>query len=212
MTSTVDFFRHVLRYFPNTISVTLIVAGIALGQVAWILVAGGAIVLTLFIMFFQRVVFKSFGVGQSPGQALLMACSILPTVTDDKYYNIPSMWLALTSYFVSYILSNASYIYSARPSSSLSRDTTAVAQRKGVGLISMLAITVLFLFLAIIRCTSVCETRIGVISGILLGTAFGIGWWYLLHLGGPSISDIHGVLRGLSGVQQLGAQACTGGM
>lgn len=211
MIAAVDFFRHILRTFPNTICITLLVAGISLGQVAWLFVAAGAVVLAMAVMSVQFIAFQSFATGRIPGRALVEACSILPTHTGTDYSNVPSLWMAITSYFAAYILTNAVFVYTALPSSSLKRETTAVAQRKGVGLISMLAVVVLFSFLVITRWFSVCERHLGVLTGLAMGGGFGMGWWWLLQTtGGVSVSDIHGVLRGLSGVQRLGAQACTG--
>ena len=211
MPAVVDFFHHMLRSFPNTVCITLIVAGIALGQIAWLVVALGAVALAIVTMGLQFVAFQSLAIGRRPGSALFEACSILPTNTGADYSNAPSLWIALTSYFAAYIVSNAIHIYTARPSSSLARETTAVAQRKGVGLISALAVVVLFLFLVVTRWMSVCESHSGVFAGLVLGVVFGVGWWWFLYAtGGVAVSDIHGVLRGLSGVQHLGAQACTG--
>jgi len=211
MIAAVDFFRHILRTFPNTICITLLVAGISLGQMAWLFVAAGAIVLAMAVMSIQFVAIQSFGIEPIPGRALVEACSILPTRTGENYSNVPSLWMAITTYFCVYIMSNALYVYTAPASSSLKRETTAVAQRKGVGLISMLAAFMLVSFLVVTRCFSVCERPLGVMMGTALGGMFGSFWWWLLNsTGGVSVSDIHGVLRGLSGVQRLGPQACAG--
>lgn len=196
MASVLDLLSGILRYFPNTMIATLLVGGAMLGKVSWILVAIGGILTAIAALTVQYAVHKSFSLGEMPGASVLEMCSILPAASG-SYLTFPSLWITLTTFFVTYIAVNAASVYSTMPSR-VSRDSLAVQQRKGVGLISMLAVSILFLFMVLPRWRGGCETTAGSLAGIALGFVGGWAWWTLLNASGPDVyPDIHGVMIGL---------------
>jgi hypothetical protein len=200
MSTTVELLGGILRFFPNTILITLFVLGITTGKVAWILVAVGGLLVTILTLLIQYLFGKGLGLGplsDRPGAAIMEACSLIPIASNATYSAIPSLWVAMSSFFVAYIFTNATNIYTQTPAR-INKEKIAVQQRKGVGLISMFSVVLLFVFLMVPRYWTNCETRWGVILGLLVGCGFGIGWWYILNACGADVyPDIHGVMIGL---------------
>lgn len=197
------------RYFPNTMMVAMIVLGIALGRVSWTLVGVGGVLVTILIAVIQFVLKDTpIGTTQTPG--LIEACSTLPlALPNSRYDMIPSFWMTLTTFFISYIMSNAVSVYSSKP---IKQPNTAIAvqQRKGIGVISIVAVLIIGLLLIGVRAMSPCESWWGIIPSILLGGGAGYGWWALLKGQGNDIfQDIHGVMIGLQpGDLRMGPVAC----
>ena len=198
----------VLRYFPTTMIVTLFVLGITTGKLAWILVAIGGILITVFTLLIQYMFLKTLGLGPMPGAAVLEACSLVPTATGE-YSAIPSLWVAVSSFFATYIFINASNLYMQTPAR-INKEKIAVQQRKGMGLISMMAVALLFIFLLVPRYWTSCETTLGIITGLIIGHVGGITWWKILDACGPDVyPDIHGVMIGLKpGSMHTNPMAC----
>jgi hypothetical protein len=197
MSTIVELLSGVLRHFPNTMLATLFVGGIALSRLTWLLVALGGLFVAILTLVVQYIFLKTMNLGPMPGAAVLDACSILPVATGATYSSVPSVWMALSSFFASYIFVNASNIYTAKPAN-VSNDAISVQQRKGVGLISMLAVSFLFLFLVVPRYRTPCETMMGTITGLAVGIGSGVGWWYLLNAYGSNVyPDVHGVMSAL---------------
>ena len=197
MPSFTEVLSGVLRYFPNTMTITLFVAGIMLGKISWLLVALGGLVLSVIIIVLQGLLQRGVAMfGQIPGAAVLEACSLLPIATG-QYSPVPSMWVSLTVYYIIYILMNAINIYSTTPNK-MSKEAIPVQQRKGLGVISILASLILLIFLLIPRWRTTCETKAGLIMGVLLGTGAAVGYWYVLEACGADLyPDVHGVMLGL---------------
>ena len=137
----------------------------------------------------------------------------------DKYALIPSLWVTLTTFVGAYIVINAANIYTTNPSAK-PKDSTPVQQRKGMGLISMLAAVLLLVVLLLGRYFTGCEfqlsgpagSAVGFFSFLLsigIGAGMAFGWWHMLAASGTSNSDIHGVMAGLTpGGLSAGAMAC----
>lgn len=200
MVAVIEMLGGILRYFPNTMITTLFFVGVATGKLSWILVAIGGIVITILTLTLQYTFQKSFGIGpltDRPGAAIIKACSLLPDAIGGEYIAEPSLWVALSSFFITYIFMNAKNIYTQQPSRA-NKDKLGVQQRKGVGLISMLAVVVLGLFLIVPRYWTKCENKRGFIIGLVIGLLGGFMWWNILNACGPDVfPDIHGVMIGL---------------
>ena len=210
MASFVELFSGILRFFPNTLIVTLFVVGIVTAKLSWIMVAVGAILLSIGVLTLQYIFGKVTGLGSMPGAAVMEACSLLPAISDTATYSaVPSLWVALTSYFVTFILVNAARIYTAKPVNQ-QNNSTAVQQRKGIGMISMLAAAILFIILMVGRYRTSCETRVGTLLGAGAGVAMGWVWWQVLNACGSDVfPDIHGVMMGLQpGLLHTAPMAC----
>jgi hypothetical protein len=197
MASVIELLSGIMRFFPNTMIATLFVVGVAVGRIAWVLVALGGILTAAIVATTQYVFTKGFQFGEVTDADILAACTMLPT-NATSMSKVPSMWMALTAFFTTYIFLNARSVYNTPAQTPTSNDVITVQQRKGVGLISMLAITVLALFLIIPRFRSSCETMVGSLLGLGMGVGMGVAWWYTLAVNGPNVyPDIHGVMIGL---------------
>jgi hypothetical protein len=186
----------ILRYFPNTMTMTLIVAGIMLAKISWLLVALGGIVVAIAVLVLQGVFQRALNLGPMPGVAVLEACSLLPIATG-SYSPAPSMWMALTTYYGVYILMNAVNIYTTTPNK-MRKEAIPVQRRKGLGLISILAAVILLMFMLVPRYRTTCETVVGTVTGIALGIGAAVSMWYILDACGADLyPDVHGVMLGL---------------
>lgn len=216
MASIKQLMSGVLRYFPNVMLMALLVGGILLAKLPWIFTAAGGLVVAVVILIIQFLLGKVTGDTLTvPGINVMEMCSILPTARADKYMLLPSMWVAMTAFFCTYIVFNAASIYTTNPTAK-PNDATPVQQRKGLGLISMLAAILLLVVLLVGRYVTGCELTNGTIFGILsfvvsagLGVAIAYGWWSMLSASGTSNADVHGVMSGLTpGGLRAGALAC----
>ena len=211
MSNIVDLLTGLLRYFPNTMITTLFVLGVTTGKLAWILIAIGGILVMILTLTGQYVFLKTLGIGalrDGPGATIVEACSILP-VAGGEYSATPSLWTAVSSFFATYIFMNALNIYTQSPAR-VNREKIGVQQRKGMGLISMLAASLLFVFLLVPRYWTDCETIFGLITGLAIGVGSGVVWWKVLDACGPDVyPDIHGVMIGLKpGALKTAPRAC----
>lgn len=198
MATITELLSGILRYFPNTMTITLLVLGITINRLPWILIAMGGIVVSIITMFFQYLNMKFVGYGAMPGSAALQACSLIPT-TSGVYTNTPSMWIAMSVFYLTYIITNAANVYGyTNKSKKAKKETAATQRRKSIGIISILAVSLLFFFIVIPRLLTSCESIVGVTLGGIIGAAMGYGWWAILNACGSTIyPDIHGVMLGL---------------
>lgn len=207
-----EFLSGAHRYFPNMVTVTLIVVGLLLGKINWVLVGIGAILVTIVVLTLQYSIGKALPTlgATTPGLEMIAACSMLPTA-GGAYNTLPSVWIALSMFYLTYILKNAANIYTTKPTK-LPAAAIPVQQRKGLGLISIVATALLMLTLLIPRFLSGCETSIiGVILGVALGISAGSLWWNILNAcGADYYPDIHGVMIGIRpGKLHTSPVACT---
>ena len=198
MSTVVELLSGILRFFPNTIIATLFFLGIALGKPAWILIAAGGVAVAILVLTLQYIGGKAFGFSGLPGSAVMETCSILPIATANvPYFATPSLWVSLTSFIASFIFMNAINIYT-QTTAGTKQNAIPVVQRKGVGLISILAVTILFATIVIPRYWTNCETLAGLITGLIIGIGSGVTWWYILDACGADVyPDIHGIMIGL---------------
>ena len=197
MSSIVEMLTGIMRYFPNTMLITLFVVGITTGKLAWVLIAIGGILVSILTLTVQYMSTKAFGLGPVPGMSVIESCSLIPIITTQEYSTTPSLWIALTSFFLSFIFVNANHIYSVKPTRG-KKEIIPVQERKGIGLISMLAVSLLLLFLIVPRYYTSCETIAGLITGLAIGIGGAVGWWHILSACGADVyPDIHSVMIGL---------------
>lgn len=207
-TPIIEILAGVLRYFPNTMIITTLFGGLLLARLNWIMVGVGALVLSVLVLTVQYIFMRSLNLGAIPGAAVLEACSLLPVTAGVEFSSLPSIWLALTTYFATYILTNAINIYTTPAKRAPA--SIPVQQRKGLGLISAMATALLFVLLVVPRAFTGCETWIGGGLGIAVGAVAGWAWWNLLYLCfQPAWPDIHGVMLGTTpGSLRVGPLAC----
>jgi len=203
-TPIIELLSGVYRYLPNTITVSLIVLGVFLGKIAWILCAAGAIVLSFIVSLFQYAKsltklggLDTMGVIDSTVTPV-SGCTLYVSKTTDVFNTIPSMWMAIACYYMTFITINGSNVI-YREKKRTGSSFNLFQRRQGIGIISMITTIILFLCIIIPRfILSHCESILGSIVGGVLGIGFGLFWWNLLNSCGPDVyPDIHGVMLGL---------------
>jgi len=210
------------RYFPNTMFAISLIGGLALGNLPWVLMGVGALILSLFFLAVQGFIgswtFFTNWYPRSADAAILQACSIVPLASSSTLYFLPSLWVTLTTYFAVMILQNASAVYTA-PASKMPTEALPVQHRKSVGMVSMLAVLLLFVLLLAFRLRTGCEytwNGLGfpIPTGTLIGIAVGVGsaytWRAAIGATNSSVfTDIHGVMAGLQpGTLRTNPLAC----
>ena len=202
-TTIVELMGGIVRFFPNSILISLLVIGFATSNMSWVLVSIGGIVTMILTILLQHVLSQFFSDGKMPGVFVVEACSSYPGGTE-QFTNFPSLWITLSTFFATYIFTNAFQIYSEAPAPGVSLNKISVQQRKSMGLISMVAVSILFIFLLMARYNTSCESIGGLLISLLFGMGCGYAWWRILCAcpGSSNYADIHGVTIGLRpGVQ-----------
>jgi len=226
----VDTMSGILRFLPLTLTVSFIGLGIMLNNMPWLIAGTSAVALWAIVSGLGALVGikipASWGGGESPALFNTL-CSIVPGMT---YIKIPSVWFALMGYFMAYIICNANHVYTASPATAsgysptgmgshvqtsspqvASKNSIGVVQRRSVGLISLIAVSVLFVIIMIPRFMNQCESTLGILSGLTLGSLFGWAMWASANTNTNNpLADIHGVMLGLSpGYLRHSPIACT---
>jgi hypothetical protein len=221
MANTTELVGVITRQFPNIMTITLLVGGILLAKIPWIMAATGAIVTTLAITAIFHLglstilsalgpssyvvqLFSTMGLyGSRSAAGIEEVCALVPTLgIGGSIITGPSLWIALMSFYLTYVMANAVSVFTTKPANAKA-DTIPVAQRQGIGIVSILATAIFFLLMVTIRATSSCETISGSIAGVTLGAIGGYSWWRLMTLCGDVgvFPDIHGVMTGLNPAQ-----------
>jgi hypothetical protein len=206
-TMIIELVSGLARNFPITMTGISLVGGLAVGHIAWLFMGLTAFVVIFICLAIQMIAGKTSELFPRSGDAaILQACSVVPIATNSIYYPIPSLWIALTTYFLAYILFNAIAVYNA-PAKKLPQEALPVQHRKSVGVVSIATTIILFLALLIFRLRTGCEHMtpilgipipIGAILGVALGAGTAAGLYYAYRLGNaPLYTDVHGVMAGL---------------
>jgi len=145
---------------------------IAIGMILnAILVAGGQEIMALLFPKWRQV-----------HQSVSATCMVLPQIepgSSQTYTVAPSMWFASTTYFVVFVLYNAIQV-TLKPAAK-GVDPQKVDVRRAFTL-SVIMLSLFFFGLILLRGLTGCETWLGSILGILLGSASAIGYWHLLDV------------------------------
>ncbi len=100
----------------------------------------------------------------------------------------PSFWMSSATFFSVFSIYNSLRV--AVKESAPGTDPEKVATRRAFSL-SALVIGVAFFFLVLLRAFTGCESILGGVLGVLVGSGLGIGFWHLLDLCGTGrIPDI----------------------
>lgn len=201
----VEFVSGLAKNFPVTMTGIALVGGLALGQLAWMWMGIMSFAVILVCMAFHFTFGSYFP--NSKDFSLLQACSIVPSnvSSSSTYFFIPSMWVAVTTFYLTYILYNAGTVYNT-PAKKLPQEALPVQHRRSIGMVSIVATILLFIGLLTFRLRTGCEhftyiltipIPFGALFGILLGGVLA-SFYYAFRLGGDTLStDVHGVLSGL---------------
>jgi len=208
----------ILRFLPLTLTVSFLILGIMLNNMPWLIAGVAAVTLWAGIAGIGTAVTNLIPAwlgGGEPPHLFTTICSLIPGAT---YLKVPSVWFALMGYFMTYIICNANNIFTATPATAsgynpagmgshvlvaspvvASRNSIGVVQRRSVGMISLIAVSILFMIIMIPRFMNQCESTLGIVSGLLLGSLWGWGMWASANTNTNNpLADIHGVMLGLS--------------
>lgn len=192
-----ELFSGTVRHFPTALTGALAVAGLATGRPAWIVAAVGSIITAIITLGLQYILQKGFALGPMPGDAVLQACGVIPVAAaGTNYFTTPSVWVAMTTFIATYIITSAVSVLTVRPTNA-PKESIAVQQRKSVGMLSIVTTVLLVLFLMIARLRTSCETPLGTLSSAAVGAILGYGLWRAFSASDPLAGDIHGVMAAL---------------
>lgn len=172
---------------PNTIFITLLLLGAVQGNLSMIWVAVGMAGNTLTVTAFQELLTIIFDPSWNQlSQPLSATCSIIPdsdwpaSSNAGKYITVaPSHWFAATTYFVVFILYNAIQV-AMRPIAK-GADHNKVDVRLAFTM-SVISLSIFFFAILLLRGFTGCETWLGSILGILVGSGVAVGYWHLLDV------------------------------
>ena len=174
---------------PNTILVTSLLLGAIQGNLAMVWVGVGLVLNSLTVTTIQEILTTIFEPGWAQlSQPASSICSIIPDIEPDapKFVTVaPSHWFASTTYFVVFILYNAINV-AGRPIAK-GADPKRVDVRMAFSM-SVILLSVFFFMILLLRGLTGCETWLGSILGVLVGSGVAIGYWHLLdvcHSGVP---------------------------
>jgi hypothetical protein len=183
-----EFTLSTYNNLPNTIFITALLLGAIQGNLPMIWVAMGMIINAMTVTSLQEVLGLLFPKWNQVHQPASATCSIVPDfdpASNPTLIIAPSHWFAATSYFVVFILFNAIQVM-IRPVAQGADPTKVDVRIAFTGSVVMLSI--FFFAILLLRGFTGCETWLGSILGILVGSGVAVGYWYLLdvcHSGVP---------------------------
>ncbi len=196
-----EFLLGAYHDLPNVLFVGALLIGSLTGQLSLVWVALGLILNGLVIAGFQGLFGLFFPTWvQVAVPAGAGACSVLGRVSlgtpNETMIVAPSYWLGSAIFFAAFSIYNSLRV--AMKESPAGSETQKVDNRRAVSL-SVAAIGVLFLGLALARGYSGCETMFGGALSVALGAGVAIGYWHLLDACGNGIMpDILGIMGNLA--------------
>lgn len=174
---------------PNTIFITSLLLGAIQGNLPMIWVSMGMILNALTVGTLQEIfglVFPKWNQVKQPASA---SCSIVQDADPNNAATVvvvaPSHWFSATTYFVVFVLYNAIQV-AMRPISAGADKKKVDVRLAFTGSVIMLSL--FFFAILLLRGFTGCETWLGSIAGILVGSGVAIGYWHLLdvcHSGVP---------------------------
>ena len=106
----------------------------------------------------------------------------------------PSHWLSAAVFFAIFSVFNSIQVALRAPNNGV--DGEKVATRRAVSM-SAMVVGIVFLTLVLARGFTGCETWVGGILGVLVGSSTAIGYWYLLDMcGSGTIPDLLQIVEG----------------
>ncbi len=119
---------------------------------------------------------------------------------------VSSSWVAMVSFFIGYIFTNATQLYSREAVDTEITVTdqagsdidSKVANRKAQAIIAMISTIVFALIVLGFRYYTGCETITGMILTLFIFTSMGVGWYRALSsVGQDRLSDLFGIANRL---------------
>lgn len=167
---------------PNTLFVASLLLGAIQGNLPMVWIAIGMMINGFSVSVIQEILGLIFPKWRQVHQRVSASCTIVQDFepgTEMTYVVAPSHWFAATTYFVVFVLYNAIQV-TILPAAK-GADPAKVDVRKAFTL-SVITLSVMFLLLILLRGLTGCETWLGSILGILMGSGVAIGYWHLLDI------------------------------
>jgi len=121
--------------------------------------------------------------------AIYTTASALPPVTMNV---VPSYWLTMMAFFFTYMYSNASELYKKQETSKAPK--SAVEARKSQAMASMILLITIGILVVLLRYATSCETGLGVLVSLLLGSSLANGWYKFMRACGMGrLDDMFGI-------------------
>ena len=205
-----EFLLSTYHDLPNVIFIGSLILGSIFGYLPLVWVAVGMILNGSVVSILQGIisfVFPNWSQVVVPSGSY--TCEILKTnVYSSKIGNLtvvtPSHWLAATAFFAVFSIYNSLHVVLKQPSEHVESEKVDV--RRAFSL-SVLVIGVVFFGLILIRGFTGCETWLGSISGIVIGSGIAIGYWHMLDACGTGM--VPDVLQVIGSMAPSGHDALT---
>lgn len=192
-----EFILSTYNNLPNTIFVTALLMGAIQGNLSMIWIAIGMIINALCVLSLQELLSLIFPKWDQVNQPSSRACSLIDDPLGPALTVVaPSYWFASTTYFVVFILYNAAQVAFKPAAAGVSKKKvdTRVAFTMSVMILSLF-----FLLIIMLRGLTGCETWLGSILGVTVGSTVAILYWQLLDVCHSGIApDILNVVTALA--------------
>ena len=217
-----------LKTLPLTMGGTLLVIGLFVGNLSMLFFLVGLLLITPFIVFIINLIGSGFmDENTSDWIKNLFAkdrnvCNVITGIDgitskgDPTNIMVVSYWMAMSSFLIGYLLTNAGSLYikpTLYPPSSDEKDASTygikydpnakakadagTANRKSQTLIGLIALLVLLIIVIYLRVWDSCDGPVSIIVGLLFGF-LGLGWYFTLaRVGDDRLSDLFGIANRL---------------
>jgi hypothetical protein len=202
-----EFLLGAYHDLPNVLFIGSLILGSIFGYLPLVWVAVGLILNGSIVSIIQGIlaVVLENNYSQVFVEKGSYACEILKS---DSYTSkvgntivTPSHWLSATAFFATFSIYNSIKVAMKESAEGVSGEKTDV--RRAFSL-SVLIIGLAFFGLILLRGFTGCETWLGSISGIIIGSGVGIGYWHLLDVCGTGM--VPDVLQVIGSMAPPGSQ------
>lgn len=119
-----------------------------------------------------------------------------PKGTRTDVYVAPSYWMALLSFFFSYLFTNAGYLYNMPADENA--DPAKVENRKSQVLTAIIVSAIVFATLIVARYfLTGCETLVGLLMSLIVGGGLAWVWYIFAKFCKARDADIFGIVQGI---------------
>lgn len=120
-------------------------------------------------------------------------CNLVPSAKQAGFLSVaPSYWMAEVLFFVSYLITNAAFLYNEVPQDKAVE--SKVRHRKEQALTAIILTTLVTLILVALRfLVTECETALGIALAGAVAIPLGVGWYYFASLCGARNADVFGI-------------------
>ena len=205
-----------IRSLPLTIAGTMLLLGAFTANYAMIFFLVGYVILTPTVAFllnlgggllFEYIPYNPFKVQTSDTCNVVIPYLTTKNMTESKSATvISSEWLAMISFFFSYLIANAVELYSLTANdSSITVDgsaapdiTSKITNRTSQAMVALCTTIVVACIIIGYRYMTQCETLLGTVVTMGIFGGIGYGWYKLLStIGQNRLSDMFGIANRL---------------